>query len=137
MAWPYNISTYRSLFNQVHYTRVAYGQSIDWDYGRLSLDKAVKKIYRKPRNPLFLAISGILLILLGALLWDAVISYIIIFMGIRQIWILKYRSNLYKIFIKFHKTKAQGAFHILNPVDIFLLHDVPPELAFEIPVLTK
>ncbi len=135
IIWPYNLSKYYTITSEIKYSRETAKESWKFDYGRLSLNKAIKKTKKRKRKKTRFIMSVIVFLILTIILWGEPLSFIFLFLALRQIYIIKNKINISKIKIRFSSRKTEGSLFIIEPHNIIWLHEISPEISNKIPLI--
>lgn len=131
--WPFNPNKWRSLYNKLQFKLQSIREGTDFNYGRLSYLKTIKKI-KKIRPSLWKLIGKIgVLILLFAFTISYFFGYIFLSIIIVEIW--RFHKNKDKISIKakYERKKAQGSIFLFGNTNVLYLYRLSKETGALIP----
>lgn len=131
--WPFNPSNWRSIIAKIRFKKNSLEESWDWNYGKLNLNKTIKKIKKRTYKPYHLGLIVIILIISGLITINYYsFGYVLIGIGIIELILNRKKINLIKIEIIYRKSRAKGTAFMLDLNNKLILYDVP-EIANLIP----
>jgi hypothetical protein len=130
--WPFNLETYKILWEEFKYIRLKTKESLFWEYGRLSFDSAIKQIKKYRQSPMKFIIYGVIFLIVGGILLPNYVAIPIIAWAFRY-FALASRQTKTDIKIIYHRRAAEGSAFILTTENVLQLHDVDDEIVGTIP----
>jgi len=131
--WPFNPNKWRSLYNKLRFKLQSIREGTDFNYGRLSYLKTIKKM-KKIRPSLWKLILKLgLLIFFFAFTIPYFFGYIFLIIILVEIW--RFRKNRDKITIKakYERKKAQGSIFLFGNTNVIYLYRLSKKTGALIP----
>jgi hypothetical protein len=130
--WPFNLSTYREIWQEFRYGIRSRQESLTLEYGRLSFQNSIRKITKRPHQKWRFALQSGLLLIIGSLTIQYQIGIPLLIWGFRQLWFI-FKHKGVDIRIDFYWRYAEGSAFMLSSENIFHLYEVDSETADLIP----
>jgi len=134
ILWPFNPYIWAGMIKKIRYRKEGKKESLFYNYGRLTYDKAIKSLRKYKVNWGIFVLKIAIYIVIGIFTLKYYIGYILFAGAIVEI--LRFIRTLKKmrIKIKFLQKFADGSVFMKGKFDILIIHGVPKEVAANITV---
>ncbi|MFX1501741.1 MAG: hypothetical protein ACFFDH_12320 [Promethearchaeota archaeon] len=129
ILWPFNPYNWESLVKKIRYGREGRKESLFYNYGRLSYDKALKSIKKYKPNWILFILKINIFVIIGIFTMKYYIGYIIFAGAIIET--LRFARSLKKMRIKigYRQKFADGSIFMKESSDILIIYGIPRDIA--------